>query len=629
MDIDLEKSFSDFEDELVNNIMNRVKSGVEPSLIIDNQTKWKQQQYQLLNEWKKENEEKFTTKASKRRLNNKIRKELETIYGKGRDEQKEKIKKAIKKGFEVDGEKGLTSEFIGLNKRRLNAIVNEAQENLFNATVGGVRFAESEYKHIINNALINYNTGTCTYQEAIDKATNKLLTNGIQAVEYSNGARVNIKSYTSMVIRTSSKAAYLQGEASMRDDWEIGTVIVSRRGVACPKCLKFVGRVFWDDVYGHVDPKKNTGHYPLLSEAIADGLYHPNCKDSHTTYFAGLTTDYPPMTPVEEEEANKIYDFQQKQGYYKKQIKAWKLRNKFAGNESDKTKAATHLNNWINKYSAEKREVYNIIDTRSKRMQAEWDRVLKEAEEEEKRIKLLKESEENVFEQTYKRKFEKNGKEKTGFIDRGKMTAEQKERIIQSLYEQYSTINSQFHNSDDIYSFVLEEKEKLIRYDVKYKELEKYGPDIYDFTIGNFDNNYMLQLKYKTGELKKALKEDGKMTEVNKDEFDKCLEEVRKINGKGYPGDKGDAWEMYLAKENGLSWSKNNLPAYAGGDVGNIQAKSLLSKNAQVAALKRKGENDFTIYSDLYDKIAKIGKKELDDFKRYYKVPQSIIDEYK
>lgn len=43
-----------------------------------------------------------------------------------------------------------------------------------------------------------------------------------------------------------------------------------------------------DDVWS--GGSKKDGNYPLMSYAIECGLYHPRCKDSHTTYFPGIST---------------------------------------------------------------------------------------------------------------------------------------------------------------------------------------------------------------------------------------------------------------------------------------------------------------------------------------------------
>lgn len=89
-----------------------------------------------------------------------------------------------------------------------------------------------------------------------------------------------------MAIQTASKRAYLTGEGEMRQSWGISTVIMNKRANACPKCLPFVGKVLIDDVWS--GGKASDGPYPLMSSAMAAGLYHPNCKDVHTTYFPEL-----------------------------------------------------------------------------------------------------------------------------------------------------------------------------------------------------------------------------------------------------------------------------------------------------------------------------------------------------
>ena len=64
--------------------------------------------------------------------------------------------------------------------------------------------------------------------------------------------------------------------------------------------------------------------YPRLSEAIAGGLYHPNCKDIHTTYFEGVTTPPKPMTDAEKKEAARVYNLEQQQRYNERQIRKYK-----------------------------------------------------------------------------------------------------------------------------------------------------------------------------------------------------------------------------------------------------------------------------------------------------------------
>ena len=144
-----------------------------------------------------------------------------------------------------------------------------------------------QYRKIIYNAQVYANTGAGTYEKAVDMATKDFLSAGLNCVEYANGARHTISDYADMAIRTASKRAYLQGEGEMRQQWGLHLVIMNKRGSPCPKCLPFVGKILIDDVWSGGSSKD--GKYPLMSSAMAAGLYHPRCKDSHTTYFPGIT----------------------------------------------------------------------------------------------------------------------------------------------------------------------------------------------------------------------------------------------------------------------------------------------------------------------------------------------------
>ena len=60
-----------------------------------------------------------------------------------------------------------------------------------------------------------------------------------------------------------------------------------------------------------------------MSSAIAAGLYHPRCKDSHTTYFEGIST--PPeknrYTKAELNELVRKQEQESRQQYAKRQEK--------------------------------------------------------------------------------------------------------------------------------------------------------------------------------------------------------------------------------------------------------------------------------------------------------------------
>lgn len=79
--------------------------------------------------------------------------------------------------------------------------------------------------------------------------------------------------------------------------------------------------MFIDDVYSGGKRDASSGNtYPLLSEAIKSGLFHPNCKDSTSTYYEGITT-LQPVTEEEQAEMERREQLEQQQSYYENQAK--------------------------------------------------------------------------------------------------------------------------------------------------------------------------------------------------------------------------------------------------------------------------------------------------------------------
>ncbi|MDD6857211.1 MAG: hypothetical protein PUD71_02415, partial [Lachnospiraceae bacterium] len=59
--------------------------------------------------------------------------------------------------------------------------------------------------------------------------------------------------------------------------------------------------------------------YMLMSTAIEKGLYHPRCKDSHTTYFPGISSKGAAYTDKEKEQVRKDYEVEQKKTFAHRQ----------------------------------------------------------------------------------------------------------------------------------------------------------------------------------------------------------------------------------------------------------------------------------------------------------------------
>lgn len=125
-------------------------------------------------------------------------------------------------------------------------------------------------------------------------AVKDFLDRGIRGITYRDGSRHSIREYSQMAIRTALKRAALASEGAMRREWGVHTIIVNHRTDACPVCMRWVGQVIVDDVYSGGTPEEAEElGYPLLSEAMKEGLFHPNCRDTATTFFPGIT-ELPP-----------------------------------------------------------------------------------------------------------------------------------------------------------------------------------------------------------------------------------------------------------------------------------------------------------------------------------------------
>ena len=285
---DIGAAFQAIEDELIKSMIRNMdrhraeetKEGIEWSM-------WQTEQLKALEKYKKDNQKRYRKQFQD--LNKEMGELIRISRQRGNMQQEIQILNAIRKGFPARKiNKGATAEFFRLNDRKLEALIKATTNDMERAETAVLRMANDQYRKAIFNAQVYANSGAGTYEKAVDMATRDMLSRGLNCVEYANGARHTLSDYADMAIRTASKRAYLQGEGEKRQEWGITTVIVNKRGNPCPKCLPFVGKVLIDDVWP--GGKKSDGPYPLMSKAIAAGLYHPRCKDSHATYLPGIST---------------------------------------------------------------------------------------------------------------------------------------------------------------------------------------------------------------------------------------------------------------------------------------------------------------------------------------------------
>lgn len=287
MGYDVSRAFERIENELLESMTRNLKKhkAEETELGIE-WTQWQAIQLEELYRFKQEAAQKYGLEFKS--MNKKIRETIANASLQGASDEELNVLKALEKGYVLKRERGLSAGFFQTNQKRLDALMNAVEHDMKTAQTAVLRYANDQYRKIIFQSQVAASSGAITYEKAVDMATSDFLKNGINCITYSNGAVHNIVSYADMAVRTASKRAYLMGEGQKRQEWGISTVILNKRFNACPLCMPFEGKVLIDDVWSGGSSKD--GPYPLMSSAMAAGLYHPNCKDKHSTYFEGISS---------------------------------------------------------------------------------------------------------------------------------------------------------------------------------------------------------------------------------------------------------------------------------------------------------------------------------------------------
>jgi hypothetical protein len=350
---DIGAAFEAIENELIASMIRNMESHKQEEIDEDKQwPMWQAEMLKSLEEYKHNNQKKYGKQFKD--INAKIAELIRTARAEGNMQQEITILNAIKKGFPANKiSKGGNAEFFKLNDRKLEALIKATTNDMKKAEIAVLRMANDQYRRIIYNAQVYANTGAGTYEKAVDMATKDFLKAGLNCVEYANGARHTLADYADMAIRTAAKRAYLQGEGMKRREWGVYTVIINKRGSGCPcpLCVPFVGKVMIDDVWSG-GPKDGvspmTGiKYPLISAAIAAGLYHPRCRDSHTTYIEGVST--PPDGKYTREELNNLAEKnarRERQQYAERQEKKYNRLSQFSLDPENQKKYEQKQKEW-------------------------------------------------------------------------------------------------------------------------------------------------------------------------------------------------------------------------------------------------------------------------------------------
>ena len=268
-------------------------------------TQWQAEKLKELKRYQRENQDIIGEYTNN--LSEEISKQLQEELRQGSINAIKQYNKALKQDLKPS--KIMNRSFFKTNDKKINALIKSVNNDLKTANTAVLRMANDQYRQVIHKSAFFVGNGVFTEQQAAKMATRELtelqltklaidesnkdfLSRGLNSIEYSDGRRVNIASYSQMAVRTANLRAQLMGEGDFRKSIGRTLVQATSHGGACPICQKWEGRVFIDDVYSGGTSKD--GNYMLLSTAMKQGFLHPNCRH-------GLTTYYPELEGIENE----------------------------------------------------------------------------------------------------------------------------------------------------------------------------------------------------------------------------------------------------------------------------------------------------------------------------------------
>lgn len=234
--------------------------------------------------------------------------------------------------------KDISTETLGafglMHVESIVALAQATLNRLENAHVTILRNANDAYRQVIAEVIGSGLAGADTRRQVVQRALNKFADRGIWAFKDKAGRQWDIATYAEMSVRTGMAQARIQGHINRMTQQGHDLVRVSDHPEESPLCRPHERKIY--SISG-THPK-----YKPLSWAIANGLFHPNCRHTINAYIDGLSDPDVP-TPTADPEGYKLRMEQRKM---ERMIRKWKKRQAVAITEEEKQFAARKVREW-------------------------------------------------------------------------------------------------------------------------------------------------------------------------------------------------------------------------------------------------------------------------------------------
>lgn len=173
----------------------------------------------------------------------------------------------------------LTRTMSMIDKNAISSIIQDTYEDLARATAN----VEEYFKRAIREAtqeevFKNVLTGR-GMEISKEELKNRLEQQGMTAFVKKNGARLNLESYSEMVIRTKTMKAHNTGNLAMIVQNGFDLVQISSHSNSCKKCIPYQGKIY--SISG------TSKKYPPLSSINGGPPFHVNCRHVSKPYIEG------------------------------------------------------------------------------------------------------------------------------------------------------------------------------------------------------------------------------------------------------------------------------------------------------------------------------------------------------
>lgn len=277
---DIAQIYKEMEQELISSMQRNLAGHIEEEKKVGfDFPQWQAEKLRSLRQYQIENARIINSYTDG--LPSKVKEILKNELKQGSLQEIEKFKDALAAGYESSVV--MNESFFKINTRKVNSLIRSIDSDLHKANQACLRYTDDAYRKVIFKSEMYTANGVFTERKAIEKAIEDFAKQGIHCIEYADGSMRDIADYADMAIKTASQRAFLMGEGEMRKKIGNTLIRISKHGGTCPLCAPWEDRVLIDDVYS--GGTANDGAYPLLSEAMAAGLYHPRCRHGCGTYY--------------------------------------------------------------------------------------------------------------------------------------------------------------------------------------------------------------------------------------------------------------------------------------------------------------------------------------------------------